>query len=491
MNSIHLKLDSFNTLLTSLNKSEKRYLELYLLQDHSLDSMYQVYLKAYKEALKNRQGYIELPLDFPINRLPSVKNYLKKKILSALGNFHQKSIRRNEILEYLKSVEVLFNKRLYRECGSLLRQLEKMALQFWSYNLLLEILQWQLRLLLSNGYNGELKISLSDLYKKEKKLLHSLNQISFYREIRYKLLKIYSQKKLTNPIDETHIVVIKEMLCGTMPKNLLPYASLECYRTMSLYFRLISDYENAYIHSKNEMAIWNENSIVFKDRIMTSKYINGHVNQCEILFFLEEYGQYEEKFQELQSNVNFKDDEHNNYVHHLAQSYLLKLSTNLITHKYSNNSLLISEIKSTFLSKINKQKKAEFIYIFAINSFCQKKWNDCLHYTNTLINEYKGSNNTDFDCLSQFFRILVHFELDNIEVVENLIHRFNYQITEMSSLFECFHLYFRNTKLDGTLSSDLLHEIKIGLSKKKIEHQLYLKLYFFVFSNWINSKLTN
>jgi len=99
MNSIHLKLDSFNTLLTSLNKSEKRYLELYLLQDHSLDSMYQVYLKAYKEALKNRQGYIELPLDFPINRLPSVKNYLKKKILSALGNIHQKSIRRNEILE--------------------------------------------------------------------------------------------------------------------------------------------------------------------------------------------------------------------------------------------------------------------------------------------------------------------------------------------------------------------------------------------------------
>ena len=491
MNSIRLKSDSFNTLLTSLSKSEKRYLELYFLQEQTQDSLYLTYFKAYKNALKNKHKSLKLPTDFPLGRLPSIKNYLKEKILFVLGKFHQKSTKRNEILEHLKFVEVLFNKRLYKECASLLRQLEKKATQFWAYNLLLEILQWQLRLLLSNGYNEELKISFSNLYSKEKKLLNSLSMISFYREIRYELLKILSQRQFSNPIEDNQIFAVRQMLKNTISENLLPYATLEYDRTMSLYYRLIGNYKNAFMHSKNEMSIWNNNFSVFNDRVMTSKYINGHINKCEILFFLGAYDQCKEEFGKLQKNVRLIENEQNNRVLYLAQSYLLMLGVNMIKRDYNDNSNLILEIEHIFLNKLNSQKIAEFLYVFAVNSFHQKKWNNCLHYANRLINEYKSTNNSDLDSLAQFFRILVHFELGNHEVVENLIQRFSNNITEMTLLFKSIHLYFKQPLLHRKLSKTLFNEMEIVLSKRKQTHKIYIKLYYLVFLDWINSRKPN
>lgn len=482
--------DFFNKLLTSLSKSEKRYLKLYLVQQHRVEGLYYTYFDLYSTALKKKETQFLLPDYFPIDRLPSVKNYLKEKILSALAKYHQKSINRNEILAQLSNVEILFHKRLYSDCARLLRQLEKKTSYYWFYNLLSEVLQWQLRLLLSNGYKNELRISLSELYEKEDKLLHSLRYISFYRKIRYKLLNMNSQIKLTNPVPNTQVAKVSEELFSKIPTDLFPYASLEFNRTMSLFYKLTVDFKSAHLHSKNEMAIWNQHIKIIGDRTMTSKYINAHINYCEILFFLEDYEQCQIEFRQLKDKVNFLPNEHNNQVHYLALSYMVKLNINIATHNFDENSFLISEIENMLLSKINKAKVVEFLFVFAINSFCQKKWNDCLKYTNTIINEYKISNNVDFDCLSQFFRILTHFELGNIEVVENLIHRFNYQISEINLLFKAIRQYFKQPLLYQKLSINRLNEIKVDLlTQERQAHQFYQKLYYVAFLDWINSKL--
>lgn len=490
MRKTPIKIDSFNKLLTSLSKSEKRYLKLHIEQNHKGNELYYFYFQAYDEALKSNKGEISLPNGFPMNRLPAIKNYLKEKILSVLAKFHQKSTKRNEILEQLVYVEVCFNKRLYKECASLLRQLEKKALNCWSYNLLLEILQWQLRLLLSNGYDEELKMSLSGFYEKEQKLLYSLNQISFYREIRYELLKINSKNTLTNPIGIDHIERVKSMLSSCEKDNLLPYASIEYNRTMSLYYKLTMDFEKANLHSQYEIALWEDNQKMIWDRIMTSKYINGQINHCEILFCLETFDFCKVELQRLKCDLARLDSKSNNHMRFLTQTIQLELKLNLATYNYLDNGKLISTIKETFFNQVNNQKKAEFLFLFAINAFYKKKWKESLYYVNEIINEYMNSESEDIGCLSQFLRILIHFELDNTEMGESLILRFKFKAREMNLLFNYFRECLKHPLLSKKHHLQLLNEMKGIFVFLKKEEKAYHLWSYFDFLWWVEHKLS-
>ena len=85
---------------------------------------------------------------------------------------------------------------------------------------------------------------------------------------------------------------------------------------------------------------------------------------------------------------------------------------------------------------------------------------------------------------------MTHFELGNIEVVENLIHRFNYQISEINLLFKAIRQYFKQPLLYQKLSINRLDEIKVDLlTQERQAHQFYQKLYYVAFLDWIISKL--
>ena len=130
-------------LVKSLSKSEKRFFKLM----SSLQSGEKNYIKLF-DAIEKQDEYDEEAVkvlfkkETFIKHLPSEKNHLYKLILKSLRLFYAENSISAILAEHIQSIEILYNKAHYSECGKLVKKAKKIAQSHERFYYLFELIKW-------------------------------------------------------------------------------------------------------------------------------------------------------------------------------------------------------------------------------------------------------------------------------------------------------------------------------------------------------------
>ena len=113
--------------------------------------------------------------------LAADKNYLYRLLLRTLNDFHYGKTLNISIKEKLISIEILFNKGLYKQCYKAIMQTEKLAIDCQNFQLMIDLLHWKKR---CAGYSA----GLNEAFEINK-------QINEYLELLTNL-KLFTRKAL-------------------------------------------------------------------------------------------------------------------------------------------------------------------------------------------------------------------------------------------------------------------------------------------------------
>ena len=179
-------------LVKSLTKSEKRYFKL----SSSLQQGDKNYVKLF-DAIEAQSKYNEeqIKTEFQgttfINHLPSEKNHLYSLLLKSLRSFHSDKSVSAQMQEYLKNIEILYNKALYTECAKIVRKAKKIASNHEEFYFSLELINWD-RLLTEEGYaRGNFSKNIDALVLEEEDILEKLRNLAEYQILYSKINYVF------------------------------------------------------------------------------------------------------------------------------------------------------------------------------------------------------------------------------------------------------------------------------------------------------------
>ena len=468
-------------LIHSLSKAEKRYFSLPL-------SGKNIYQKIF-EIIEKQDQYDEKEIaeKLKIRQIHVYKNYLYKLILKSLRSFHAESSESILLFNQLQNFEILFDKGLYKQARKILMRCRAMALAAKNMDILGEIYQMEQKLVFIIPRLKDEKLNMNFLDQQEiliEKLAilrgqHLAYQISrhFYRtgvllndEIRKDILAI------NNSIDE---IILNS-------NGFLIYK----YWIKYLYSWMTDNFSDALIAAEKFIHIIDHSENIFDLSILSCEVAYGHarctIKVSEINAYYIKTGRYPEDFL-----IYLPEG-------HLAANVIKIMNSYLFFEvgKYREGLEYLNEILSKNPNNMN-EGAIPLLHAATRFYFCLADYKQALKYCNKVINEYTPGVADDFYIVNLLIRIIIHFELKNFEIAEDLIRKVRINLKN--------HDFFN--PLDELLLNSLQAAMLAESKKKYIQHMKDLekavenlgpkfenttkiKIYF-NFHNWIKAKASD
>lgn len=129
------------------------------------------------------------------------KNYLLQLLLKSLRNYHSKLSVDAELKNRVRNIEILYRKELYKHCFEEITRAEKMAKDYQNQLMLLDILSWKRRVLLS--WKPEQLDDIRALLREEQELLVAYREMQEYWDLMVNsqaLSREEAKQKLEHPL---------------------------------------------------------------------------------------------------------------------------------------------------------------------------------------------------------------------------------------------------------------------------------------------------
>lgn len=389
----HLKLRS------KFHEGEKRYMRLFEILDTG-----EVYNSVQLQKLWDSEGYG--------GSLPVTKNYLYEFILSSLEHYYAQTRGKANIQALLKRVDILFDKALYKQCAKLLAKARKLANNHQAHRLLLEVLIWELRLLLNPQYKGELSRSLEELFEEEQSILNAMIQVNQARKYRFQ----------TETFTASHIEDIDHWITLTDK----PFVLCEFERSKAVYYKNNGMMKEALEAMDREIAIVEGSGSPMHDKSGFSKYLSAlgaALDMSQQAGLLNKAEQYLEKLNPELREKQFAHSGHfqtklfvSYYIHYLYQLVLLKdtLRTLALLNK-------IELDRGSWHAKLQWQILDPLLYLMAVAYHGIGNSAQALKTVNELIAKTYKRENERLVLDSLWLQIVLHFEKNNADTAEHLL----------------------------------------------------------------------
>jgi hypothetical protein len=157
-----------------------------------------------------------------------------------------------------------------------------------------------------------------------------------------------------------------------------------------------------------------------------------------------------------------------------------------------------------YLKTIQASGKDEVNEVFIVTHhaavtlhFCTANYKEALRYCNNIINEYTPGVSDDFYIVNLLIRIIIHFELNNYEVAEDLIRKVKISIKKLNFFYpldELLLIKLQGAMFAGTQAQFNHHMQELDREFEKLspkfDNLIKLKIYF-NFKDWIKAKASN
>lgn len=412
-----MKKQALFLLIKSLTRAEKRYFKLYA----GAQQRSQNYLLLF-DAIDRQAEYDEEALKKKfrhhafVRQLHVTKNYLTRLILKSLRNFHAQSSAELELKGLLKDVEILFRKELYEHCGEILQKAERLARQYERFPELLEILDWQRRLLLATRSYGEHQAELPALLQGEQVALRQLQQLCDYWALTLGIYDLVdAARKGGEGADPNHPLLQEDAPVDSLRAQVLQYYCLQTY-----YF-FLGDIRKADDAARRLIELLEAHPHRIKND--PSSYLTALNNRVGICLHRKDYpaaAQLLAKVRAVPRAYGLKSD-HPATHKLLLQTYNMELEMYRDTRNLEKGIALVQEIEA-FLKRMGAGAPEDyqllFYYQFAYLYFLDGAFEKSLHWLNKILQGNFRTPREDILSYSQLLRLIIHFELGNATVLK-------------------------------------------------------------------------
>ncbi len=400
-------------LISSMTMSEKRYFKLFSSRHVIGDSNDYIHLfnaidkqKVYSEDQLRKASFVK--------NLSQEKNYLYRLVLKSLNAYHSGLNTKSKIFEYLKQVEILFHKGLYRQALKIVKKAKKLASEndLFNHELIIheieaEILSKQLL------YSDAL-----DNFNRHDELLKVAVNFSAIQKLAFESYQM--GLSIGEVRSQADLELMKDFVESDKIRGdkLVLSSRAEMYRLTILlaYNYLIKDQKKMLFYTTELTAHYlNNPSLIEYSTIgyvfSLSSHIralienNQHARAWEAVGVLEN----------LQNELNI-----NNSIHIQARVFIysmnLRIQLYLLNKDYKKCLEWIERKKSEltkYESFISKSFLYECYFLMAKFYFIMGDFKKALLFSNKIINDIDFKLRADILSEIRLLNLLIHFELNN------------------------------------------------------------------------------
>ncbi|MGZ3862203.1 MAG: hypothetical protein ACXVPE_04070 [Bacteroidia bacterium] len=491
-------MDELARLVTSLTKSEKRYFKMFT----DLQGGEKSYIKLFDAIDKlgdcddDKLRQMFAGEDF-IKRLPAVKNYLYSNILKSLRVINSGETIDSQLKGMLDDVAILYEKRLYKQCGKILEKAKDLATKNELVLPLIEINIWQEKILIEVLNLEKFEETLATSATEELRLLDHQKNIAQYRNLYNRIILI--NKKIKEARTEEELAqfqaIINEPLLQSIDKAVCFDSRHYFYLTHLIFNHAKGDYKASLAMANDQLKLLEEYPDKIKEK--PKMYISAlhNVLLCEIQ--LHNYDHFDEILGKLRS---FPVKSLNTEVNRFVSSYIFEMVKYLDTGEFRKSAEIRKDIiegLEKYKDKINIIEETTLLYNLFYSYFGTGEFSKALGVINKLLNEYQKELRQDIQSAVRILNLILHYELRNTTILEYNAVSTNRFLNKSKRLYtmETLVLNFIRkkmpdifTKQDQMKAFTELRKEFVGLSQDPFEKKAFE---YFDYISWADSKIEN
>lgn len=482
-------------LIKSLNKNERGYFKKYS-HIHGYDQS-KSYLLLFDYLVKSNAFEIEkitLNVFKPKTSIKTIRNtidFLYINILKSLTSYYQNINSDAEIKQLLLQVDVLFNKMLFKQAHKVLLKAKNIAKKTENNYSILQIINWEKRLLIIHTNTIDKVAHKNELLKDEKKTIDIIKNNWEYHVLNE---KIYDQYLLHSSSIKSQKRLILDPLLQNENNALSNYNKALFYQTKAIYYHSCLDAVNSYNNYLAEYNIYLTNSDLIKDRLHHYFSVISNLSQASFNVSKPEEGLYYLSLLEKTPNSSeFLK------VKRLREVYPRKIFIYMQMGKFKEALDFVSLNYEEFESKeekINVDIKMYAYFDTAKLYFAYGDFSKTLYWLNKLI-LIKDKVLVDLKSEAKLLLLIVYFETESQDLFYSTFRSFyrdlllTENLTPSKKIVLDFLKKTLKLELDKKKLNKMYSETKANIDILKITQKEEAFLSLFDFSSWLESKIQN
>lgn len=491
---------SLHELIHSMTKAEKRYFKLYVRRFTSDNqSIYERLFDVLDTTSEyDEQALLEKYADEAFtHRFSIVKNRLYQTVTKSLDAYHSAGNVDIQLKRQIHIVDILYRKGLYNQAVRALRSVKKQAEKHQRVTSLIEISNWEKKLIEDRQYEGLKKGDLKKIRQSDDALVSLVREYNELWVVKSKIFKtLYQKGKARSAKDMSKLrALIKDT---PIPNENSPFNTrnrfLYNHLNSAFYFATGED-EKSYPYLLKNLEIIDSNWSQYAEepKVILSTLVNLiHVGEkLENEPLLEEHLT---RLQGLPKKLRRSDEDFKIKV--FTHSTGFELARYLRRKDYPGGFRFVKEIESQLAEYdrlLSDGRKAVFYFNFAVLYYQAGHLNEALKWITQLINFLDIDETLDIHCMARIIHLIIHLDLGNESLLPNIqrnTHRFLSK-KERVYAFETIFLNFltqlqkpsRKTP-DNELYESLFQQLK-ELREDPYERRIFE---FFDFLSWAEKK---
>lgn len=418
--------DKAHKLIQSLSGAEKRYFKIFAEQFSVGEKNHFIRLF---NAIGSQKEYDDEKIvrhfkgEKFVRHLSSKKVHLYNGILRSMRIFHSGKTADTQLMDWLKSVRLLYDKGLDTHCISLLKKAKALSYRYEKFALLLEILEWERITIYSNPTN--VKKQLQHINKEKLLALEKLNTIEKYQSLLDVPLRfIYGMGFIRKKSDLKIVDSIMRHPFLKSKKHCNSFLSLlDYYRTIAGCYLLKRNLKACFKFRKKAVKLFDSFPYMIGEYLET--YLNVHYGLLIISNEIRETATMEETIRQLKAL-------HRHIIYpvppiteakifYLEKFYTLKI----LLHKNDFRQAIALErfisqgIEQRALSLMSQLKNYLLTELAAYLIFAGKTHHS-LRLLNAVMHDTSSEKPHHFKVLLRMLYLIIHFELGHEELLEYL-----------------------------------------------------------------------
>lgn len=411
--------DSLFALIRSMSKAEKRYFKLSVTPYAGEKN----YLRLF-DAIDQQRNYNESKIirrfakEKFIRHLPSEKNYLYRALVQSLVQFHRETTTEAQIRQLLAAAETLFTKKQYPQSQRMLQKAARFARTAECHSLLLQVLDREEQFV--SRY--EQVNTLENIITERRELLKIMTNVNDYLALLARVAAfIRKHSYVRSPEQKQALARLMKSPLLTGPEKALSLKALQSYYEIHCnYGTITGDFESVANHLRALVVRMDEHPAYIALHPGNYGYII--LNLCIFCLHtgrVEEIDFYRKKLDVIRNGENWQN------LHlrlNLEKSLLdLDLRVGALTCRFSE---IISQLRNIreaveLREAIEPSLNALMRFNTAYALFVAGRHKEAIKWLQPIIDGQQiAFRGYDIYMKAVFLRLLLHYELHNVDVLE-------------------------------------------------------------------------
>lgn len=437
--------NDLHRLIHSLTPSEKRYFRLnvqpYIRKTGNL--YLQIFDAVLEQETYDQKALIEkLSRDRPIKRFSAEKNYLYQLLLKVMRNYTAERDVFRKIRGMILDVEFLFDKALYPESMKALEKASKLAREYDDLPSQVELLAWERKLLKRNPDQNKLQ-KLEELVSRKDQLMDQLATETHYADLYDHFFLVSQQDSLLRR--EEDLERIQSLLTDTeldQEEKAVSFKSKHLYfQVRSMLHLLKGEHEEARQYYGQLITHWeNAPHQIAEDPGKYKTLLFNYLAYCQISDRFQEYPEMIKRIKgyPARSQREAMQDQYN--------LFNCELLYYLNSEDLEGGIDVIQRLEAWLVlhePEVPKSKLLGFYYNSSLLLFLSGQFRMALKWVNRVLNFPFTQARRDSVQFARILHLIIHFELENFELIENLLRSARRYFQKSDRFFQFEDLFLR------------------------------------------------